>query len=118
MDKRTRILKKSMLLAKILYGCHQMPERSFFIHGYQFPLCARCTGIMVGYLLSLLLCVLQIVFPFWLSILMLIPLIADGLFQLAFCIMSNNIRRLITGLLFGSGIICITVNIVSYLMSF
>jgi len=27
-------------------GCHQMPERSFSVKGYQFPLCARCTPIM------------------------------------------------------------------------
>jgi len=25
--------------------CHQRPERSFFIFGFQFFLCARCTGI-------------------------------------------------------------------------
>ena len=29
-------------------GCHQMPERSFFIKGYQFPVCARCTGVLVS----------------------------------------------------------------------
>ena len=29
-------------------GCHQMPERSFFIRGKQFPVCARCTGVMIG----------------------------------------------------------------------
>jgi uncharacterized membrane protein len=25
--------------------CHQMPERSFFWDGHQFPVCARCTGL-------------------------------------------------------------------------
>ena len=34
-------------------GCHQKPERSFFINGYQFPVCARCTGVMIGYLLAI-----------------------------------------------------------------
>lgn len=29
-------------------GCHQMPERSFFIRGKQFPVCARCTGVFLG----------------------------------------------------------------------
>ena len=29
--------------------CHQQPERSFFIAGKQFAVCARCTGIYAGF---------------------------------------------------------------------
>ena len=32
--------------------CHQMPERSFFFHEHQAPLCARCTGMYLGLLLG------------------------------------------------------------------
>lgn len=28
--------------------CHQIPERSFFIDGHPFAVCARCTGIYTG----------------------------------------------------------------------
>jgi uncharacterized membrane protein len=28
--------------------CHQRSERSFFFHGHQFAVCARCTGIYLG----------------------------------------------------------------------
>jgi uncharacterized membrane protein len=29
--------------------CHQMPERSFFIAGHKFAVCARCTGLYAGF---------------------------------------------------------------------
>jgi uncharacterized membrane protein len=37
-----------------LYGafshvCHQTPERSFYIAGYPLAVCARCTGLYVGF---------------------------------------------------------------------
>src|SRR5882724_6304522 len=32
--------------------CHQLPERSFFIAGHQFAVCARCTGLYVGFTLA------------------------------------------------------------------
>lgn len=33
--------------------CHQLEERSFCIHGICSPLCARCTGMYLGAILSL-----------------------------------------------------------------
>jgi uncharacterized membrane protein len=46
-------------LALALYGtfrklCHQLPERSFFVAGHQFAVCARCTGLYVGFMLAVL----------------------------------------------------------------
>ena len=33
-------------------GCHQRPERSFFIHGVQMALCVRCLGITIGFCIA------------------------------------------------------------------
>jgi uncharacterized membrane protein len=33
--------------------CHQIPERSFYVSGVQFPVCARCTGLYLGALIGL-----------------------------------------------------------------
>ena len=35
--------------------CHQHPERSFFIAGHQFAVCARCTGLYAGFTFAILL---------------------------------------------------------------
>ena len=53
MDIKDKIWIKSMEWCSKYWGCHQMPERSFFFKGYQFPVCARCTGMIVGYFLSI-----------------------------------------------------------------
>lgn len=83
------------------YFCHQKPERSFFLGDYQFPFCARCTGIVFGFLISLILAQF-IGFPFISGIFLLfIPMIIDGLMQRYTDYESNNLRRLITGFLFG-----------------
>ena len=32
--------------------CHQIPERSFYLHGVPFAACARCTGLYLGFTLG------------------------------------------------------------------
>jgi uncharacterized membrane protein len=39
--------------------CHQLPDRSFFIHEHQTPLCARCTGMYVGFLTGLVFLIIR-----------------------------------------------------------
>ncbi len=34
--------------------CHQKPDRSLYIAGVQFPLCARCTGIYASMIFALI----------------------------------------------------------------
>jgi uncharacterized membrane protein len=85
-------------------SCHRMPERSFFYKGKQFPVCARCTGIYIGYIAIFIFAIfLTHISLFW-SFALLLPSIIDGLTQ-AFCNReSNNVLRLITGIMFGVGL--------------
>lgn len=94
--------------------CHRMPERSFFFNGKQFPICARCTGIMLGYIIAIISFLLVISFSLWGSILLLLPMVIDGTGQLYNKWESTNSRRFITGILVGVGIILFIVNITSF----
>jgi uncharacterized membrane protein len=101
-------------LLQALFVCHRLPERSFFYRGKQFPICARCTGILLGYLIGILYAVIYGRIAFYISILLLIPLTIDGSVQLAGKWKSTNRRRLLTGILAGVGTIFLLFGIMAY----
>lgn len=84
-------------------GCHRMPERSFFYKGYQFPVCARCTGVCIGQF-SAVLANFFISIPITVSIFFLIVMGADWGMQTLKIKTSTNYRRLLTGILGGFGL--------------
>lgn len=81
-------------------GCHQLPERSFFFKGKQFPVCARCTGVFLGEF-SALLSIRWFHPPLWIIPLFCAIMLADWGIQALRWKESTNTRRLITGLLCG-----------------
>lgn len=83
-------------------GCHQRADRSFFISGYQFPICARCTGVWIGYAAALIFNGIYRI-PLWLCISFMLIMFADWFLQYKNIFQSTNFRRLITGLLGGYG---------------
>ena len=105
---------KFLMEAGYAAGCHQMPERSFFYRGHQFPVCARCTGVIVGQILGGIgfqfltlsydtigfLCFIMF-FDWWLQ--------RVGLLQ------STNLRRFITGILCGFAVGNTYARIICYL---
>src|SRR5262245_59186301 len=49
----------AMAIYRSLSGiCHQLPARSFHLHGFPLAVCSRCTGVYVGFALGLM------VYPF------------------------------------------------------
>lgn len=86
------------------YICHQKPERSFFIKTYQFPVCSRCLGIIISFLISLLLINLNYIPNYIISFTLIIPMFLDWLIQFLKIKESNNVRRLITGFIGGFGL--------------
>ena len=83
--------------------CHRKPERSFFWRGKQFPVCARCTGIHLGYLSFPFFLFGVVSLNFWMTILLIVPTYLDGFIQAYYNKESTNMRRLITGLMAGVG---------------
>jgi uncharacterized membrane protein len=94
--------------------CHQLPDRSLRYAGNYMPVCARCTGIILGQFigqaayLALADMLNETVYSeenFWptLGILFIgmLPLIIDGTIQLKTDYRSNNPLRVSTGILFG-----------------
>ncbi len=97
-------------------GCHQMAERSFFWNGYQFPVCARCTGVVIGEIVCMITILLGIKLNIFLYVTLLLLMGLDWFIQYVNLLESNNIRRLITGLLGGIGLTGIYFYIIMYLI--
>ena len=100
------------LAAGIYYAfsplCHQRADRSYFIAGYQFAVCSRCTGLYAGFAFTLLLYPLirslktTIMPPRIVLVLAALPLAID--FSVTFFGFWENTHtsRLLTGALLGS----------------
>ncbi|MDD7793191.1 DUF2085 domain-containing protein [Clostridium sp. 'White wine YQ'] len=83
--------------------CHQRSDRCFFLGNYQFPLCARCTGMTLGYILSIFTLIKIGSIP--ISIVLLAIMFLDWLIQFLGLLNSTDTRRLITGILGGYAVV-------------
>lgn len=103
--------------ASLCFGdglCHQLPERSFFVADIIFPVCARCTGIYVGFtfvLIALLVHYRQtrpsrgLALAAYVIIAVGVAGMAwDGISSYASIRETSNLLRLVTGVGFGSAL--------------
>jgi uncharacterized membrane protein len=102
-------------------GCHQMNDRSFSFKGYQFPVCARCTGLLfgqiIGFLLSLFFIKCEIRLLLCLAVFSTLLLGVDGLGQLKKLWTSTNPRRFITGILCGNFVTIFNIKLIVTLIT-
>lgn len=95
------------LFFSLHYVCAQIPSHSFYILGHQLGLCARNLSIYASMFLGCLAFVLSKKrlpgIPWWLWILMILPMAVDGLTQMVGLRESTWELRVITGTLFGLG---------------
>jgi len=93
--------------------CHQLPVRTLLFGKILMPVCARCTGIYIGFLFTIVF--LFIVFrkresdlpPVYVivaAVVFILSAIVDGFFSYLGFYNTNNIIRIITGYMFGAGI--------------
>ncbi|TGK45946.1 DUF2085 domain-containing protein [Leptospira bouyouniensis] len=95
--------------------CHQIPERSFTYKGSQFPVCARCTGVILGQLLAIIsILYLPIRLGFITYISFMLPALIDWSLQEFSKIKSTNLRRIVTGSLLGFGYLMALVVLISF----
>lgn len=92
-------------------GCHQIPERCFTVKGYTFPMCARCTGALLGQIAACVLAGFKVVLNPISGIIMLSIMGADWLLQRLGIKQSTNFRRFITGIIGGFGLFTLYFNI-------
>lgn len=83
--------------------CHRRSERCIEFFGIENYLCSRCLGVYLGAALGVII-VLVLAGPSpLLGLVLMAPLVVDGLTQTFLERESTNVLRLVTGLAFGIG---------------
>ena len=96
--------------------CHQRADRSFFLKNYQFPLCARCTGMILGYIFAIVAIIILGSISVIVSFIFMGIMFLDWFIQFKRLKESTNIRRLITGIIGGYGVVGLLFNIIKLLV--
>ncbi|BBF45297.1 protein of unknown function DUF2085 [Lachnospiraceae bacterium KM106-2] len=118
-DQNIKATKEYQLWTKCMElgektGCHQKPERSFYVKGYQMPVCARCVGADIGYAAGL---IAYLKFGFdklkYIAVIGAEIMFFDWYLQAIKVKKSTNIRRLLTGICGGFGICICYLKLIS-----
>ncbi len=83
--------------------CNGKRHRGIVIGKFCFPLCTRCTSIIISFMLCYYL-LPNIPLNFWIILLLLSPTLIDGFIQYKLKVESTNFRRLLLGIPCGIGL--------------
>ena len=97
-------------------GCHQREDRSFKIKGWQFPICSRCTGILTGQILGIVIYLCKVRIPIYICLGFLAIMFLDWYVQYKKIKESTNIRRFITGNLAGIAQTSILIELILFVI--
>ncbi len=91
----------------VIWGgvCHLQPERSFALGGVALPLCGRCTGIFMGFLIGRFCWGIDAISRkrLLLSLGAMMLMVLEWKLSHQEVMTSSNVIRLLTGVLFGFG---------------
>lgn len=113
-DVLIKLFVDNVFLYKFVH-CHRLSSRSFFVRNRQFHICARCTGIITGYIISPLLLLVS-EYAFKMFVVSFTALVLDGVTQLMRWRESNNKLRLITGFVTGATALSFLYVLISHLV--
>ena len=85
--------------------CHRQKDRSVEFFGLENFLCARCLGIVLGIISGAITSIFFQSISYVFIIMMVVPLIIDGSTQSLELRTSSNPLRLVTGVMFGFGMV-------------
>jgi uncharacterized membrane protein len=103
--------------------CHQIPDRTLSFGSILMPVCARCSGIYIGFVISTLVLFLMyrkrqsLIAPVYIVIIFIVFLSAaaiDGILSYLQIYTTNNLLRLITGYMAGIALAAIVMPLFNY----
>ena len=98
-------------------GCHQREDRSFKFNGWQFPVCSRCTGILTGQIIGIIIYIYHFSIPLYIDFLFLAIMFFDWFIQYKKVKESTNFRRFVTGNLAGVAQMSIFIKFILFVIN-
>lgn len=96
--------------------CNLREDTALHIGNFCFPLCYRCSAIIINFIVATIL-LKNDIFSIVIGFLLMLPCLIDGILQYCFKIRSTNTRRIITGSIAGWGLAVLYIYVINLIHS-